>query len=220
MVQLAPGLSDVPQLFVWLKSPFKPSAEIVSVALPLLESVIAWGVLEVPSICEAKLSEDGEKVAIAANPVPLSVIDDGAGVLLLLRVSEPLRLPIADGVKVTLIVQVAPAARDAAQLLLWLKSPLVVMPAMERGAVPLLLSVMDWAALLVLTACAAKASEAGENAVAGAVPVPVSGIEDDAGVPLLVTVSEPARLPVAVGAKVTLMVHEAPTANDAAQLLV
>ena len=59
-----------------------------------------------------------------------------------------LRLPIAEGVKATLIVQVAPAAsvlEPLGQVLVWAKSPLLVpvrpMLLMVRAALPLLVSV-------------------------------------------------------------------------------
>ncbi len=219
IVQLAPGSSEAAQVLVCVKSPVMLMALMESATLPVLLRVTLCAALLVPRSCEEKLSDPGESVATAAVPVPLSVTAAGAGLLLLLSVSEPLRFPMVVGVKTRLMVQLAPAATEVPQLLLWLKSPLAAMLVTERGAVPLLLSVTDWAALLVLTACAAKASEAGENTATGTVPVPVMEIEDEAGVPLLVTMSEPVRLPVAVGAKLTLMVHEAPTANEVAQLL-
>jgi hypothetical protein len=56
-------------------------------------------------------------------------------------VSEPLREPVAVGVKVTLIVQEALAARLEPQVLVWEKSPLTVMLLMVRVALPVLLRV-------------------------------------------------------------------------------
>ena len=53
----------------------------------------------------------------------------GLLVALSATVNVPLRVPVAVGVKVTLIVQFAPAATEAPQLLVWAKSPLFV-PAM------------------------------------------------------------------------------------------
>lgn len=68
-----------------------------------------------------------------------------------------LRVPVALGLKVTLMVQVAPAAsgpEPTGQVLVWAKSvalvPVRLIPLMASGAVPLLVSVMDWAALVVL----------------------------------------------------------------------
>jgi hypothetical protein len=64
-----------------------------------------------------------------------------------------LRLPVALGVNVTGIVQLAPAASDVGQLLVWAKSPAFVPPiamlATLSEAVPELVSVTVWAALVV-----------------------------------------------------------------------
>ncbi len=138
-----PAASVAPQLFVWLKSPVTFREEMERSTFPLFVRVIACDVLDVPSICPAKLSDPGDSVATAALPVPLSATDAGAGLLLLLSVSEPVRLPSTVGVKTALMVQLAPAATDVPQLLLWLKSPVAAMLVIERGAVPLLLSVTD-----------------------------------------------------------------------------
>ena len=56
-------------------------------------------------------------------------------------VIEPLREPVAVGVKVTLRVQLAPAAKLEPQVLVWAKSPLTVMLAIVRIALPVLLRV-------------------------------------------------------------------------------
>jgi hypothetical protein len=49
---------------------------------------------------------------------------------------------VAVGVKVTLIVQLPPAASELPQLLVWAKSPLAAICVSERLAAPLLVSVM------------------------------------------------------------------------------
>ena len=55
------------------------------------------------------------------------------------------RAPLAEGVKVTLIVQLAPAATELPQLLVWAKLlalvPETAMLVMLRAALPVLLSV-------------------------------------------------------------------------------
>jgi len=65
------------------------------------------------------------------------------------------RVPVAVGLNVTLIVQLAPALTELPQVLLWAKSPLLVpvmaMPLMLSAAVPALERVIDWAALLAPT---------------------------------------------------------------------
>jgi hypothetical protein len=55
------------------------------------------------------------------------------------------------GVKVTVIGQLAPAARVPPQVLLWAKSPLLAIDLIVSGPVPVLLSVTVCAALVVPT---------------------------------------------------------------------
>ena len=69
-------------------------------------------------------------------------------------VTEPVRLPMPEGVKVTLIVQLAPAATEVPQLLVWEKS-LALAPETEmlltlKAALPELVSVIDFATLAEL----------------------------------------------------------------------
>lgn len=65
---------------------------------------------------------------------------------------EPVRLPVALGWKVMLMVQFAPAARLLPQLFVWAKSPVTVMLLMASAAVPLLVRVAICATLVVFTA--------------------------------------------------------------------
>src|SRR5205823_3337782 len=162
MVQLAPAASDVPQLLVWLKSPVAGSEEIVSPVFPLLVSVTICAALEVPTSCEAKVSDAGENAATAARPVPLKLTGAGGVLLLLDNDNDPVRLPMADGLKTTLMVQLAPAPSDVPQLLVWLKSPLASSELTVSAVFPLFASVMICAALEVPTSCEAKVSDEGE----------------------------------------------------------
>src|SRR5437588_363245 len=57
-------------------------------------------------------------------------------------VIDPVRVPVCDGVKVMLIVQLAPAFKVAGQLLDCEKSPLATMLLMVRAAPPLLVRVI------------------------------------------------------------------------------
>jgi hypothetical protein len=92
-----------------------------------------------------------------------------------------LRLPVAEGVKVTLMVQLLPAASVLGllgQVLVWAKSPALVpvrvMLVMVRAAVPLLVRVTVLAALVVLMTWFPKARLVGFKLTtgAGAAPVP------------------------------------------------
>jgi hypothetical protein len=79
-------------------------------------------------------------------PVPLSVtVNVGFAGSLLEIVSPAVLVPMAVGLKVTLIVQFEPAARLAMQVVVHAKSPgfvpPIVMPVIVSGAVPVLESV-------------------------------------------------------------------------------
>ena len=138
-------------------------------------------------------------------------------------VNVPLRVPVAVGVKVTLIVQLVPAARLAPQLLVCPKSPLLVpLTAMlvMPSAVPWeLVRVTACAALVVPTFWLLNVSEVGER-LGSAVPVPERLAVWGLLLASSVTVKVPLRVPVAVGAKVTLIVQFAPAATLLPQLFV
>ncbi len=65
------------------------------------------------------------------------------------------RAPVAVGVKVTLMVQLAPAATALPQVFVWAKSllfvPVIAMPAMFSVALPVLVSVTVCRELVVAT---------------------------------------------------------------------
>ena len=118
-----------------------------------------------PTSCAGKVKEVGERLACGALPVPVSAIVSGSPWVLAFMVTAPVRVPIAVGVKVTLRVQLAPAARLALHVFISEKSPLTMMPIMLRAELPLLQSVTVCALLHVPTACAGKVKEAGERVV-------------------------------------------------------
>jgi hypothetical protein len=98
--------------------------------------------LLVPTGCAGKVKEVGERLTSGvAMPVPVRVTVCVAGLALSVMVKEPLREPLAVGVKVTLRLQLALAARLEPQVLVWEKSPLAVMLVMLRVALPVLLRV-------------------------------------------------------------------------------
>ena len=95
-----------------------------------------------PTACAAKVKEVGERLRpTRQGPVPVRLTVWVAGLALSVIVIKPVRVPVTTGVKVTLIVQEAPAARLEPQVLVWEKSPLVTMLVMLRVAVPLFWSV-------------------------------------------------------------------------------
>ncbi len=94
----------------------------------------------------AKVRLLGETPAAGAVPVPERLTAWGLPLALSAMLSEAVKLPLADGVKVTLIVQLAPAATELPQLLVWAKS-LGLVPVSARlvilmAAVPVFLRVM------------------------------------------------------------------------------
>jgi hypothetical protein len=104
------------------------------------------------------------RATVCGLPEALSVIDTLA-----------LRVPVAVGVKVTLIVQFDPAASvldPLGHVLVCAKSPLLVpvkpMLLMVKAALPLLVNVTVWAALVVLTCWLPKLKLVGLNVTAGA----------------------------------------------------
>src|SRR5690242_19280801 len=92
------------------------------VAVPVFVKVTAWIALVDPTNCPAKLRLVAERLTAGATPVPVSPNDCGLPLALSEIFSEALRFPVAKGIKVTLIVQFAPAATAIPQLLAWAKS--------------------------------------------------------------------------------------------------
>ena len=132
----------------------------VSAAVPLLVSVTDFAALVVPVFWLPKLRLVGVSVTPGAEivPVPESATLCGLPVALSTIVTLALRLPVAEGVKVTLIAQLLPAASVLGligHVFVWAKSPafvpLTAMLVIASAAVPLLVSVTDFAALVVPT---------------------------------------------------------------------
>jgi hypothetical protein len=92
----------------------------------------------------------GDKVTVGAVPVPLTDTLCGLPVALSVMVMAPVQAPVAVGVKVTRMGQLAPAARLPPQVFVSLKS-LVWMLVIVSVAVPELLNVTVCGLLLVPT---------------------------------------------------------------------
>jgi hypothetical protein len=104
-------------LFVCAKSPaLVPPSRIeliASGAAPLLRTVTVCAALVVPTTWDAKETLVGVRVTAGWVPVPLSATECGLPAALSVTVTEAVLLPVAEGVKVTEIVQDAPAASEA-----------------------------------------------------------------------------------------------------------
>src|SRR5262249_27032462 len=119
-----------------------------------------------------KVREPGVQLTTDPSPVPLR-LTLGLAEALLAIVTFPDWLPTEGGVKVTLTVQLAPAARLAPQLLFWAKGRLVAMLVFVTRRSSVLLKVRAWAELVVFTAWPGKVREPGVQLTADPSPVPL-----------------------------------------------
>jgi hypothetical protein len=87
---------------------------IVSVVVPTFVSVTVFAAVVVPTVTEPKLKLVGESFAVV--PVPLSETVCGLPDALSVTLKAALRVPLAVGLKVTLIVQLALAASELPQV--------------------------------------------------------------------------------------------------------
>src|SRR5207247_922386 len=134
--------------------------------------------------------------------------------------SVPVRAPEAVGVKVTLMVQFAPAAKVAglvgqalAPVLVAAKSPEGANELIVKAAAPVFVSVTVRSEERRVGRECRKCRLVGANRKKGAVTFPLSVMI--CGLPPALSVSDsvPVRAPEAVGVKVTLMVQFAPAAK-------
>jgi hypothetical protein len=95
-------------------------AEMFRTALPVFVKVTTCAVLVVFSCWLAKVRLGAERLAagpVAVTPVPVRLMVWGLGVALSVMVMAPVRVPVAVGVKLTLIVQFAPALTELPHVL-------------------------------------------------------------------------------------------------------
>jgi hypothetical protein len=234
IVQLALAASEAGHWLVCAKSPaFAPVTEMpvtVSAALPEFVSVTVCAGLVVFNACEPNVNEVGASVttgALAAAPVPVSGTVCGLPVALSANETAAVRAPDAVGLNVTLIVQFAFAASDAGHVFVCAKSPrlvpVTVTPEIVNAAVPVFVTVIACAGLVVFSACDANVKLVGANVTTGvlaAAPVPVSGTNCGLPAALSAKLTFALRAPVAVGVNVTLTVQFAFAASEAGQALV
>src|SRR5207302_1921560 len=130
------------------------------------------------------------------------------------------RLPVTVGLNWTLMVQLAPAAREAPQVGVCEKSPaaapVMVKPVIVSAVVPMLVSVMSLAAVVVPTVTEPKFKLVGASLAV--VPTPLSGINCGLPAALSATLRDALRVPMTRGVKVMLKVHLAPAAREAPQV--
>ena len=123
MVQLEPAAREAPQVLFCTKSaelaPVTASPERASEVEPVLVSVTVCAELVMSTASLAKARLEGERLALAEvlEPVPERLRVCGLPVALSATLRVALRVPVAAGLKVTLIVQLAPAATLDPQVL-------------------------------------------------------------------------------------------------------
>jgi hypothetical protein len=117
-------------------------------ALPALVRVMVCAVLEDPTLWLPKVRTVALRPTVGVVPVPMRLTAWGLPAALSAMLTEAARLPEAEGVNVTVIVQVPPlAATELPQLLVSPKSPALVpvteMLVMVKLALPVFVRVTD-----------------------------------------------------------------------------
>src|SRR5437016_3059063 len=204
------------------KSPEAANEFIVKAAGPVFVIIACIGVVLSASGWLPMPALVGANPTPGAVPFPLSVMICGLPPGSAVRGGGPVRAPEAVGVKVTLMVQFAPAAKVAglvgqalAPVLGAAKSLEAANELIVKAAAPVFVSVTVIGALVVASSWLPKSRLVGANPTPGAVPFPLR--ENICGLPPASSASDsvPVRAPEAVGVKVTLMVQFAPAAKVA-----
>src|SRR5690348_2228845 len=169
-VQLPPTATDPPQVLPAVKS--LESGTFIAATekgwVPVFVSVSDCGADAIPRTWFPNESDCGDGVTGgpgAAVPVPDSAtvcgVPDASSVI----VSDAARAPVAVGLKVTVAVQLAPAARLPGQVFVCAKSPafapVSAMLLIVKANAPVFVSVTACPALVVCVVCEANVSVAG-----------------------------------------------------------
>jgi len=135
IVQDAPAATLAPHVFVWGKvaEPVIVMLLMLSAVLPVLLSVVV-SALESPLFTLPKRRLAGLNSTTVPVPVRLTVCGLPAALSVIDNV--PVRVPLCVGLKVTLMVQLASAARLGPQVFVWLKSPLAAMLVILSAILP------------------------------------------------------------------------------------
>src|ERR1700722_9258969 len=144
IVQTDPEFSEVPQVFVCVKSPLDTMLVRLSVAAPVLVRFTLFDELVVLICCEVKVRLVAERLTVVLPPVvpvPVRVTRCGLPPALSVIVIVPVWVPVAVGVNVTLIVQFAPAVTEVPQVLVSEYCALGAMLVMPSVPLPVFLSV-------------------------------------------------------------------------------
>jgi hypothetical protein len=168
----------------------------------------------------------GDTVTVSLTPVPVSEIDCGLPGALSLTVTDAFRGPVAVGSKVTLILQLDPAATLVPQLLVCAKSvlfsPVTARLVIVSVAFPVLVRVAVCGELTTPTDSFPKGMLVGANTTTGPPPVPVPVRLTVCGLfpASSLTFNVAVRVPVADGVNVTFTVQAWPAATVPPHVLV
>src|SRR5437016_6091171 len=168
-------------VLVAAKSPEGANELIVKAAAPVFVSVTVIGALVVASSWLPKSRLVGANPTPGAVLFPLGVMICGLPPALSVSDSVPVRAPEAVGVKVTLMVQFAPAAKVPAlhdalpiSVLVAAKSPEAANELIVKAAVPVFVSVTVIGALVVASGWLPKSRRSEERRVGKAGTFPLS----------------------------------------------
>lgn len=227
-VQLLLAASELGHVVVSAKSPgLVPENAMLLMdraAFPVLFSVTVWDVLVVPRFWLVKVRLVGVTPATGALPVPVRLTNCGLPAALSAMLTEAVRVPIAAGVNVTLIVHVPFTATELPHVLVTVKSlgsvPVAPILVIVKLAFPVLVRVTDCAALVVFRFWLAKVRVEAVRLTAGPEPVPVRASVCGLLLRLSAMLTEAARAPSAVGVNFTVIVQVALSASELPQLFV
>jgi hypothetical protein len=231
IVQVPFATTVPPHVLVWAKSPALAPVTAMLVmlrlAFPVLLRVTPRDALVVSRDWLPKGKVRAERLMAGPMPVPDRLTDCWLpATLLLLSVmfKEAVRLPVAVGVNVTLIVQLPLAASELPHVVVSPKSPGLApanaMLLMDRATFPVLFSVKVWAPLVVPRFWLLKVRLVVVTPAMGALHVPVRFTVCGLPPALSVMLTEAVRLPRATGVNVTLIVQLPFTATEVPHVLV
>src|ERR1700722_5070169 len=193
----------------------------VRLAPVLLVKVILVAALGTPTAVVANVIDVGLRTTLLV-PVPVRPISCGLEGSLSFTTTEPRFAPVDAGVKLTVILQLAPPARlapDAGHALVTILKSAVSVKVMEPiviAVVALLATVKTLLALVVFTTCLPKSTGAPAREMALPSPVTLTVLVW-LKKPLVTIVTVPLLVPEPVGTKYTYMVQVVPLVRLAGQ---
>lgn len=147
IVQLPPTFTPPPQLSVSAKLPVVEMATVIGTLLVLVR-VTVCPPLVVPGAWLLKVRLPREIWVEIVIPVPERPTVCAVVEAEVVMDREPVRVPVAVGVKAMLKRQPAPMAKDVGQLLVWAKSPLMLIAVILIAPLPLFTKVAVWVELV------------------------------------------------------------------------